>query len=163
MKRSKGRLTSLRTSLVAQTITASAYNAETWVRSLSWEDPLEKEMATHFIILACKIPWTEEPGRLYSPWSHKELNTTERLHFFTIRWCHLFLTSKDIQGAFLCVYSCEDLLDFQNEKALVLYFLSGQGSASPSCYFGVSVHRGWLQLLSLGAFYLLPQFNLYNV
>ena len=35
------------------------------------------------------------------------------------------LTSKDIQGAFLCVYSCEDLLDFENEKSLVLYFLSG--------------------------------------
>ena len=39
---------------------------ETWVRSLGWEDPLEKEMATHFSILAWKIPWTEEPGGLYS-------------------------------------------------------------------------------------------------
>ena len=37
---------------------------ETWVRSLGWEDPLEKEMATHFSILAWRIPWTEEPGRL---------------------------------------------------------------------------------------------------
>ena len=37
---------------------------EMQVRSLSWEDPLEKEMATYFIILAWKIPWTEEPGRL---------------------------------------------------------------------------------------------------
>ena len=37
---------------------------EIWVRSLSWGDPLEKEMATHSSILACKIPWTEEPGRL---------------------------------------------------------------------------------------------------
>ena len=36
---------------------------ETWVRSLGWEDPLEKEMATHFSTLAWKIPWTEEPGR----------------------------------------------------------------------------------------------------
>ena len=35
---------------------------ETWVRSLGWEDPLEKEMATHSSILACRIPWTEEPG-----------------------------------------------------------------------------------------------------
>ena len=43
---------------------ASAYNAETWVRSLGWEDPLEKEMATHSSILAWRIPWMEEPGRL---------------------------------------------------------------------------------------------------
>ena len=40
------------------------------------EDPLEKGMATHCSILAWKIPWTEEPGS-YSPWSHKESNTTE--------------------------------------------------------------------------------------
>ena len=39
---------------------------ETRVRSLAWEDPLEKEMATHSSILAWKIPWTEEPGRLPS-------------------------------------------------------------------------------------------------
>ena len=39
---------------------------ETPVLSLGWEDPLEKEMATHSNILAWKIPWTEEPGRLQS-------------------------------------------------------------------------------------------------
>ena len=39
---------------------------ETWVPSLGWEDPLEKEMATHSNTLAWKIPWTEEPGRLQS-------------------------------------------------------------------------------------------------
>ena len=39
---------------------------ETWVRSLGWEDPLEKEMATHSSTLVWKIPWTEEPGRLQS-------------------------------------------------------------------------------------------------
>ena len=39
---------------------------ETLVQSLGWEDPLEKEMATHFSILAWKIPWTEEPGGLQS-------------------------------------------------------------------------------------------------
>ena len=39
---------------------------EMWVRSLGWEDPLKKGMATHFNILAGKIPWTEEPGRLQS-------------------------------------------------------------------------------------------------
>ena len=39
---------------------------ETWVQSLGWEDPLEKEMAAHSNILAWRIPWTEEPGRLQS-------------------------------------------------------------------------------------------------
>ena len=39
---------------------------ETWVPSLGWEDPLEKEMATHSRILAWKIPWTEELGRIQS-------------------------------------------------------------------------------------------------
>ena len=39
---------------------------ETWAQSLGREDPLEKEMATHSSILACEIPWTEEPGGLQS-------------------------------------------------------------------------------------------------
>ena len=39
---------------------------ETWVQSLGWEDPLEKEMATHSSIPAWRIPWTEEPGGLQS-------------------------------------------------------------------------------------------------
>ena len=39
---------------------------ETWVRSLGWEDPLQKGMATHSSILAWRIPWTEEPGGLQS-------------------------------------------------------------------------------------------------
>ena len=47
---------------------ASAYNAGDWVRSLGWEDLLEKEMAAHSSILARKIPWTEEPGWLLSMW-----------------------------------------------------------------------------------------------
>ena len=37
-----------------------------WVQSLGWEDPLEKSMATHSSILACGIPWTQDPGRLQS-------------------------------------------------------------------------------------------------
>ena len=49
---------------------------ETSIRSLGWEDPLEKEMTMHSSILAWIIPWTEEPGG-YNPWSHKELDTTE--------------------------------------------------------------------------------------
>ena len=55
-----------RTSLVAQTVKRLPTMQETWVQSLGWEDFLEKEMATHSSILAWKIPWTEEPGRLQS-------------------------------------------------------------------------------------------------
>ena len=59
---------------------------ETWVQSLGWEDPLEKEMATHSSILAWRIPWAEEPVG-YSPQGHKESDTTERLHFhFHFSW-----------------------------------------------------------------------------
>ena len=47
---------------------------ETWVRSLGWEDPLEKEVATHSSILAWRIPWTEEPGG-YSPRGHTKSRT----------------------------------------------------------------------------------------
>ena len=50
-------------SLVAQMVKRLPAMWETQVQSLSWEDPLEKEMATHSNILAWKIPWTEEPGR----------------------------------------------------------------------------------------------------
>ena len=54
---------------------------ETWVQSLGWEDLLEKEMATHSSTLPWRIPWTEEPGGLHSPWGRKESGTTERLLF----------------------------------------------------------------------------------
>ena len=44
---------------------------ETWVQSLGWGDPLEKELATHSSILAWEILWTEEPGGLQSMGSHR--------------------------------------------------------------------------------------------
>ena len=44
---------------------------ETWVQSLGWEDPLEKEVATHCSVLAWRIPWTEEPGGLQSMGSQR--------------------------------------------------------------------------------------------
>ena len=53
-------------SLVAQTVNNPPAMCETWVQSLGWEDPLEEDMATHFSILAWRIPWTDKPGRLQS-------------------------------------------------------------------------------------------------
>ena len=52
--------------LVAQRLKCLPPMWETRVQSLGWGDPLEKEMVTHFSILAWSIPWTEEPGRLQS-------------------------------------------------------------------------------------------------
>ena len=49
---------------------------QTWVQSLGWEDPLEKEMATHSSILTWEIPWMEDLVG-YSSWGHKELDMTE--------------------------------------------------------------------------------------
>ena len=49
---------------------------EIYVRFLSWEDSLEKAMATHSSVLAWRIPWTEEPGGLQSI-GHKKLDMTE--------------------------------------------------------------------------------------
>ena len=58
-------------SLVAQMVKHLSAMPETQVQSLGWEDPLEKEMAAHSSILAWKIPWTVEPGRLLSMGSQR--------------------------------------------------------------------------------------------
>ena len=60
---------------------------KTWVQSLGWEDPLEKETATHSSTLAWKMPWTEEPGRL-----HGVTKSRTQLSDFTFtfqRYCRL--------------------------------------------------------------------------
>ena len=49
---------------MAQKVKNPPVMRETWIQSLGWEDPLEKEMATHSSILDWRIPWTEEPGGL---------------------------------------------------------------------------------------------------
>ena len=64
-------------SLVAQMVENMPAMQETWVQCLAGEDALEKRMATHSSIFAWKIPWTEEPGTLYSPWGCKGLDVTE--------------------------------------------------------------------------------------
>ena len=64
-------LTKAEASLVAQRLKHLPAMQETWVQSLGWEDPLEKEMATHSSILAWKIPWLEEPGGLQSTGSQR--------------------------------------------------------------------------------------------
>ena len=63
----------IRASLVAQIAKSLPAMQETWVRSLGWEYPLDKGMATHSSIFAWRIPWAEEPGGLQS----METHTTE--------------------------------------------------------------------------------------
>ena len=59
------------TSLVAQTVKRLSTMWGTRVRSMGWEDPLEKKMAIHSSTIAWKIPWTEDPGRLQSMGSQR--------------------------------------------------------------------------------------------
>ena len=63
-------------SLLAQLVKNPSAMQETWVRSLGWEDPLEKGKATHSSILPWRIPWA-------SPWGRKESDTSEQLSLFT--------------------------------------------------------------------------------
>ena len=62
---------SVRVSLVAQMVKRLPAVRETRVLSLGWDEPLEKEMATHSSTLAWKVPWTEEPGMLQSMGSQR--------------------------------------------------------------------------------------------
>ena len=65
-------INTVRASLVAQMVKNLPAMQETWVRSLGWDDPLEKEMAIHSSILAWRIPWTKNSMEGYNPWGCKE-------------------------------------------------------------------------------------------
>ena len=72
------------TSLVAQLVKNLPTVQETQVRFLGWEDPLEKEMATHSSKLAWRIPWTEYPGRLQFTGSQRvRHDCVNNFHFFS--------------------------------------------------------------------------------
>ena len=67
----------VRTSLVSQLVKSLPTMRETWVQSLGWEDPLEKQKATDAVL------WPGESHGLYSPWGHKDSDTTERLSLYS--------------------------------------------------------------------------------
>ena len=76
---------------IAQTVKCLSTMQETWVRSLGWEDPLEKEMAIHFNTLAWKIPWMEKPCRLQSLGSQKcQTQLSDFTFTFTLHYGWLF-------------------------------------------------------------------------
>ena len=74
--------------LVAQSVKNLPAVQETQVRSLGWEDPLEKEMATHSSILAWKISWTEEPGGLQSMGSQRVGHDWATNTYIPHSWAH---------------------------------------------------------------------------
>ena len=78
---------------MAQKVKPLSTMRETWVRSLDWEDSLEKEMATHSSTLALKIPWMEELGAGYCPWGCKESGMTEQLHFLSMPYSSMHFPS----------------------------------------------------------------------
>ena len=89
-------------SLLTQTVKNPPAMLETWVRSLSWEDPLEKGTDTHSSILAWRIPWTEKPGRLQSMRSQRVGYNWVTFTLLSVpRNCNL------IPGCFFIVLNCE--------------------------------------------------------
>ena len=100
---------------------------EIWVRSLGWEDSLEKEMAIHSSTLAWKIPWMEELGAGYCPWGRKESGMTERLHFlFTFSFS--IIPSKEIPGLISFRMHWLDLLAGQGTLKNLLQHHSSKAS-----------------------------------
>ena len=101
-----------KSSLVAQRLKHLPAMWETWVRSLSQEDPLEKEIATHSSIRAWRIPWMEEPGGLQSMGSQRvghDWVTSLHFHFLCQRsaafiYMDLFLSSLFCSINYLCIF-----------------------------------------------------------
>ena len=81
----------MRVSLVALLVKNPPAVQETWVQSLSWEDPLEKGTATHSSILAWKIPVDRGAWEGSSPWGRRDLDTSERL---STQHIHLHICSS---------------------------------------------------------------------
>ena len=113
---------------------------ETWVRSLGLEDLLEKEISTHSSILAWKIPWTEEPGRLQSMGSQRVRHDWVTLLTYFLLPKHSSLTRKRWASLFLfCLVKIAFLhvdLQFQCVEHQVLM---GGGIAFFPCYMKLTL------------------------
>ena len=103
---------------------------ETRLRSLGWEDPLEKEMATHSSILAWKISWTKEPGRLQSMGSQRVgydwATNTHTLVALKVEWMtkHNELLPWTASSVSVCMCGFQEQREKKNQRATVsLIFL----------------------------------------
>ena len=83
---------------------------ETWVWSLGWEDPQEEGMATHSSVLAWRIPWMRSLAGC-SPWSHKELDTTEPTE-------HIHNNNDTYNSDILYLSNPFPVIGFKNEQVL---------------------------------------------
>ena len=154
-----------RASLVAQTVKCLSAMQETQVQSLSWEDPLEKEMAAHSSILAWKIPWSVEPGRLLSMGSqrvgHDWATSLTSLHFTvpnkTVAYLYPFGVSNErdrIPGSSFSMHLqslVTWVLKFTSEIisiSVVLIFLKFLHGSYPHRSRLVPYTNPWLLLLS---------------
>ena len=94
-------------SLVAQMVKNRPAMRETLARFLDWEDPLQNGTATHSSILAWRIPWTEEPGRL-GPWDCKESDMTEQLSLSFFSLAEVMFSFYFFPTRFFYVVACFD-------------------------------------------------------
>ena len=110
----------LRASLVSQMVKCLPAKRETQVQSLGWEDPLEKEMATHSNTLAWKIPWTEEHGRLQFMGSWRVGHDWATHFHFSNPACHTysFMCCGCLQVTTAALSSC-------NREQMAYILLSG--------------------------------------
>ena len=114
---------------------------ETWVRSLNWEDPLEKEMATHSSILAWEIPW-EDP---IIPWGHKRVRYDLATKQKNVKG-HLTYVSNVTSGKIFIRYSIALLFGESNGNPLQYSCLENpmDGGAWQATVHGVTRSRTWL-------------------
>ena len=104
----------------------SASVQETRVQSLGWEDPLEKGMATHSSILAWRIPWTEEPGRLQST-GLQHNRVTNSFPFFTYVYMYECLSHFAVEEKLTthCKSAALQLKVLRNGKKIYIYIYKG--------------------------------------
>ena len=102
LRRKQGKTLSLAASMVAQMGKESALPfPETWVPSLGWEDPLQEGMATHTSILAWRVPWTEEHGRLQSMGSKSQARLSD-FHYSLLSLLPCLPPAGNLPGASGC-------------------------------------------------------------
>ena len=132
---------------------------ETWVRSLGWEDPLEKRIATHSSVLAWIISWTEEPGGLQSMESqrvrHNWVTNTFTFHLLFLHWdfffFFLFICFKRICnccGSIFMIAALKSLLDNPNIW-FTLVLVSVDWTFSIKLWFPGFYYDGWFFIVSL--------------
>ena len=121
-------------SLMAQRLKRLPAMQETWVRSLDWEDPLEKEMATHSSILAWRIPWTEEPGGLQSTGSQRVGHdwTTS----LSSQWYHPIISSS------VTPFSCPQSFQWKSFPMSWLFTSGGQSIGATGSVLPMNI-QGW--------------------